>query len=54
MNTFYYNLDIIEENVIINFILKILYDDRTTLMLKNIPKYMRPCDLRTLLNKDFK
>ncbi|CAD8059503.1 unnamed protein product [Paramecium sonneborni] len=46
MNTFYYNLDIIEENIV--------YDDRTTLMLKNIPKYMRPSDLRNLLNKDFK
>ncbi|CAD8144545.1 unnamed protein product [Paramecium pentaurelia] len=46
MNTLYYNLDIQEENI--------LYDDRTTLMLKNIPKYMRPSDLRNLLNKDFK
>ncbi|CAK88151.1 unnamed protein product (macronuclear) [Paramecium tetraurelia] len=46
MNTLYYNLDICEENI--------LYDDRTTLMLKNIPKYMRPSDLRNLLNKDFK
>ncbi|CAD8056607.1 unnamed protein product [Paramecium sonneborni] len=46
MNTFYYNLDISEDNI--------LDDDRTTLMLKNIPKYMRPSDLRNLLNKDFK
>ncbi|CAK58430.1 unnamed protein product (macronuclear) [Paramecium tetraurelia] len=54
MNTLYYNLDIQEENVIINLLVEILCDDRTTLMLKNIPKYMRPSDLRNLLNKDFK
>ncbi|CAD8048028.1 unnamed protein product [Paramecium primaurelia] len=45
-NTLYYNLEICEENI--------LYDERTTLMLKNIPKYMRPGDLKNLLNKDFK
>ncbi|CAD8043169.1 unnamed protein product [Paramecium primaurelia] len=46
LQPFYYSLEICEENI--------LNDDRTTLMLKNIPKYMRPSDLRNLLNKDFK
>ncbi|CAD8139099.1 unnamed protein product [Paramecium octaurelia] len=46
LQPFYYSLEICEENI--------LSDDRTTLMLKNIPKYMRPSDLRNLLDKDFK
>ncbi|KAM3135813.1 hypothetical protein pb186bvf_012066 [Paramecium bursaria] len=32
----------------------ILNDNRTTLMLKNIPRFMSPQDLKFLLNKDFK
>ncbi|CAK85339.1 unnamed protein product (macronuclear) [Paramecium tetraurelia] len=35
-------------------LLQILSDDRTTLMLKNLPKYMRPSDLKNLLDIDFK
>ena len=33
---------------------KILNDNRTTLMLKNIPRFMSPQDVKFLLNKDFK
>ncbi|CAD8118994.1 unnamed protein product [Paramecium primaurelia] len=40
------SLEIAEENI--------LKDDRTTLMLKNIPRSMKPNDLRNILNKEFR
>ncbi|CAK91809.1 unnamed protein product (macronuclear) [Paramecium tetraurelia] len=40
------SLEIAEENI--------LKDDRTTLMLKNIPRSMKPTDLRNILNKEFR
>ncbi|CAD8206980.1 unnamed protein product [Paramecium pentaurelia] len=40
------SLEILEENI--------LKDDRTTLMLKNIPRSMKPNDLRNILNKEFR
>lgn len=34
--------------------MQIVNDERTTLMLKNIPRNIKSIDLRNILNKDFR